>query len=357
MEALQIPATVQTILAARIDRLPAEEKQLLQTASVIGKDIPYAILKAIVEQPEEILRQGLAHLQKAEFLYETHLFPELKHTFKHALTHEVTYGSLLQDRRRQLHAQIVAAIERLYADRLSEHLERLAHHALRGHRWDKAVRYGREAGNRAFERSAQTRGAHSLRTGVGRAARAARETGANRAAHRPVLRAAEYLHVARRVRANGRGPQRGARTGGGARGSAAARAGTWASGVALRPPWRARAGHRSVGARVCHRRGGRRARAARRRELLFGPLSSFAGDPRRAAEPARTVIALVEGAPFSERLGTAGPPAAHARWILGVCQAEAGEFAQALAAGEEGLGIAQTAGHPFTEVWVRWGLG
>ena len=154
VETLQVPATVQTILAARIDRLPPEEKQLLQAASVIGKDVPYALLAAIAEQPEETLRRGLAHLQEAEFLYETQLFPDLEHTFKHALTHEVTYGSLLQDRRRQLHAQIVTAIERLYADRLSEHVERLAHHALRGQLWDKAVRYGRQAGTRALDRSA-----------------------------------------------------------------------------------------------------------------------------------------------------------------------------------------------------------
>ncbi len=95
VEALQVPATVQTILAARIDRLPAEEKQLLQAASVIGKDVPYALLAAIAEQPEEILRRGLAHLQEAEFLYETQLFPDLEYTFKHALTHEVAYAGLL----------------------------------------------------------------------------------------------------------------------------------------------------------------------------------------------------------------------------------------------------------------------
>ena len=108
VQSLQIPATVQAILAARIDRLPMEEKQLLQTASVIGKDVPSAILTAIAELPEEALRRALGHLQEAEFLYETSLFPDLEYTFKHALTHEVTYGSLLQDRRRTLHDRIVA---------------------------------------------------------------------------------------------------------------------------------------------------------------------------------------------------------------------------------------------------------
>ena len=81
---------------------------------------------------EEVLHHGLTHLQAAEFLYETRLFPEREFTFKHALTHEVAYGSLLQERRRVLHARIVEALEALAGDRLAEQVERLAHHALRG---------------------------------------------------------------------------------------------------------------------------------------------------------------------------------------------------------------------------------
>ncbi len=104
--------------------------------------------------PEEALHRGLAHLQAAEFLYEARLFPELDYTFKHALTHEVAYGSLLQERRRALHARIVEAIEGLSADRLAEQVERLAHHAVRGEVWDKALAYCRQAGGRAAARSA-----------------------------------------------------------------------------------------------------------------------------------------------------------------------------------------------------------
>jgi class 3 adenylate cyclase/tetratricopeptide (TPR) repeat protein len=154
VETLQVPATVQTILAARIDRLPPEEKQLLQMASVIGKHVPYTLLAAIADQPEDNLRQGLAHLKEAEFLYETQLFPDLEVTFKHALTHDATYGSLLGERRRALHAAVVTGIEHLHADRLVEYVERLAHHAQQGEVWDKAVRYLREAGAKAFLRSA-----------------------------------------------------------------------------------------------------------------------------------------------------------------------------------------------------------
>ena len=153
-EAWQIPATAQAILAARIDRLPPEDKRLLQAASVIGKDVPFTLLQAIAGVPENSLRQGLAHLQAAEFLYETSLFPDLEYTFKHALTHEVAYGSVLQDRRRALHARIVEAIEALHPDRLAEQVERLAHHAFRGEVWEKAVTYLRQAGAKALARSA-----------------------------------------------------------------------------------------------------------------------------------------------------------------------------------------------------------
>jgi class 3 adenylate cyclase/tetratricopeptide (TPR) repeat protein len=153
-EAWPVPATAQAILAARIDRLPPEDKWLLQAASVIGKEVPLTLLEAIADVPEDSLRRGLTHLQAAEFLYETHLFPDLEYTFKHALTHEVAYTSLLQDRRRALHARIMEAIEALYPDRLAEQAERLAHHAFRGELWEKAVTYLQQAGAKALARSA-----------------------------------------------------------------------------------------------------------------------------------------------------------------------------------------------------------
>jgi predicted ATPase len=128
---IQVPATVQAVLAARIDRLPPEEKRFLQMAAVIGTEVPLALLQAIAELPEATLHRGLACLQAAEFLYETRLFPEREDTFKHALTHEVAYSSMLQERRRVLHARIIEALEALAGDRVAEQVERLAHHALR----------------------------------------------------------------------------------------------------------------------------------------------------------------------------------------------------------------------------------
>jgi class 3 adenylate cyclase/tetratricopeptide (TPR) repeat protein len=149
---IPVPATVQAVLAARIDRLPPAEKSLLQAAAVIGKRVPFTILEAVAAEPELHLR--LAHLQAAEFLYETSLSPELEYTFKHALTHDVAYTSLLQQQRRDLHARIVTAIEKLSRDRQAEHVDQLAHHAFRGEVWDKAVLYLRLAGAKGTARSA-----------------------------------------------------------------------------------------------------------------------------------------------------------------------------------------------------------
>jgi class 3 adenylate cyclase/tetratricopeptide (TPR) repeat protein len=146
---LQVPATVQAILAARIDRLDPEDKRLLQTAAVVGKDVPYPLLAAVADAGEDAVQQGLARLQAAEFLYEATLFPEVEYTFKHALTHEVAYGSVLGGRRRALHARIAEWIERLHADRLVEHVEQLAHHTSRAQIWDKAAAYLDQAGTRA----------------------------------------------------------------------------------------------------------------------------------------------------------------------------------------------------------------
>src|SRR6059036_3067554 len=160
LDTLQVPATVQALLAARIDRLPPEDKRLLQTAAVIGTEVPWSLLQAIADTSEEALYRSLGDLQAAEFLYETSLFPERAYTFKHALTHEVAYGSLLQERRRILHARIVEALEALTGEQRDEvasgakgflagrqdpdQVDRLAHHALRGEVWDKALAYCRQ---------------------------------------------------------------------------------------------------------------------------------------------------------------------------------------------------------------------
>ncbi len=151
---IEVPPTVQAVLAARIDRLPAVEKRILQSAAVIGTQFSFGLLQAVVDTPEPELRAGLKHLQAAEFIYEARLFPDVEYTFTHALTHDVAYRGLLQARRRDLHARIVEAIEQLPTGPLAEHVESLAYHAYRAERWEKAVTYLRQAGARAAARSA-----------------------------------------------------------------------------------------------------------------------------------------------------------------------------------------------------------
>jgi class 3 adenylate cyclase/tetratricopeptide (TPR) repeat protein len=149
-----LPDTVQAVLAARLDHLPLETKRLVQIAAVIGPEVPMPLLERVVGLAEDVLRRSLAHLQGAELLYEMQLFPDPVYTFKHALTHEVAYNSLLLEQRRVLHARIVEAFEALAPDRLDEQVERLAHHALRGEVWDKAFAYCRQAGAKAYAGSA-----------------------------------------------------------------------------------------------------------------------------------------------------------------------------------------------------------
>jgi len=151
---LVIPSTVQNVVADRIDRLPAEEKHLLQIAAVIGVIVPFELLHAVAELPDEQLFQYLDHLKSAEFIYESNLFPGLEYTFRHALTNEVSYGTLLRERRIFLHAKITAALEQIANDNLYDYIEAIAQHAYRGELWNKAVKYLGQAGNKAMSVSA-----------------------------------------------------------------------------------------------------------------------------------------------------------------------------------------------------------
>ena len=154
IDTIEVPPTVQAILAARIDHLPSDEKRLLEIAAVIGKDVAFPLLMSVAGGSEETLVQRLAGLQENEFLYQTRALPEREFSFKHPLTHEVTYASLEPTRRRALHGEIAKAIEQSYPGRLAEHVERLAHHTLHGELWVAAVQYLRAAGNKAAGRFA-----------------------------------------------------------------------------------------------------------------------------------------------------------------------------------------------------------
>jgi class 3 adenylate cyclase/predicted ATPase len=154
VETVEVPATVQAILAARIDRLPAGEKELLQTAAVVGRDVPLAVLEAVVPRPGEELRRELTSLQAAEFLYETGLLPGTEYTFKHALTQEVAYRSLLRTARERSHGRIAAVLEERFPDQAEVRPDLLAHHYAEAGLGARAVPYWHRAGQRASQRSA-----------------------------------------------------------------------------------------------------------------------------------------------------------------------------------------------------------
>ena len=167
LASIQIPDRVQAVVAARIDRLPEDRKSFLQAGAVIGKDLPVTLLQAVADVSSDQVLGNLAELEEAQFLKTTSLYPDLAYSFRHALTHDVVYASMLKDQRRNLHARIVDALESLYPERRAEHVERLAHHALGAELWFEAVGYLREAAAKAGGRSANREAVAFLEQALG----------------------------------------------------------------------------------------------------------------------------------------------------------------------------------------------
>lgn len=146
---IQVPETVQGIISGRMDRLEKALKETMQVASVIGKEFAYRVLQMLTGMQDE-LRAHIFNLQELEFIYEKSLFPELEYMFKHALTQEVAYNSLLLKRRKEIHERIGRAIEELYPDRLAEFYEMLAYHYASGESWEKAYQYLKLSGDKTL---------------------------------------------------------------------------------------------------------------------------------------------------------------------------------------------------------------
>jgi len=352
----QVPATVQAVLAARIDRLPTQEKTLLQTAAVIGKDVPFSLLHLIADLPEEALRRGLGHLQAAEFLYETTLFPELEYTFKHALTHEVAYQSLLHERRRALHTRIVEAIEGVYPDRLAEQVDRLAHHAFRGEIWEKAVAYLRQAGAKAAARSAHREAVACFEQALEALAHLPESRGTLKQAIdlRFDLRSSlhilgelgrilEYLRQAETL-AESLGDQR--RLG---RVFSHMTQYFWLTGDNTRG---IRSGQRAL--EIAMATGDLALQAATNFHL--GELYDALGDHRRAAEVLRSNVEALDQESLPEPLRRSALPI-HSRAWLALSLAELGEFAEGVVPAEEAVRLAEAADRPFDLVTAYFGVG
>jgi class 3 adenylate cyclase/tetratricopeptide (TPR) repeat protein len=151
---ISVPPTVKAVLATRIDRLKPDSRSVLDVASTIGRRVPVALLREVTNLPEDRLRLYLNELQAADFLYEAQAPPDQEYAFKHALTRDVAYESLLLDARRTLHAQIAAKIELLHAERLDEQIDNLAEHTFQAELWPVAVKHLLRACIRAVSRSA-----------------------------------------------------------------------------------------------------------------------------------------------------------------------------------------------------------
>jgi class 3 adenylate cyclase/tetratricopeptide (TPR) repeat protein len=362
---IQVPATVQVVLAARIDRLPSEEKRLLQTAAVIGTEVSLPLLQTIAELSEEVLQRGLAHLQAAEFLYETRLFPDHEYTFKHALTHEAAYSSVLQERRRALHARIVEALEALAGGQVAEvasgrspdQVEPLAHHALRGEVWAKALMYCRQAGEKAMARSAyreaivyfeqalsalshlpETRDtreqAIDLRLALRTPLIASGALGRILALLREAEALAQTLDDSRRLTQVSGFLSRHFHL-----------MGAYDQAIAL--------GQRVLVLATASGDVGGQALA----NLRLGAAYLAQGDYRRAIDCFRQTVAFFDEAQYHERFGLVVLPAVQSRVHLAWCHAELGTFAEGRAFGDEGLRIAEAVAHPASLTRALWGLG
>jgi class 3 adenylate cyclase/tetratricopeptide (TPR) repeat protein len=154
MSTVKVPATVQAVLASRIDRLAPAEKELLQTLAVLGREFTLTLVQRVMPRPSDELEQMLSHLQLSEFINEQPTVGEIEYCFKHALTQEVAYNSVLIERRKALHEEAGEAIERLFAERLEDCVTDLARHFDRSGNLRKAVEYLRRAAQRALEQVA-----------------------------------------------------------------------------------------------------------------------------------------------------------------------------------------------------------
>ena len=354
---LEVPASVRAVLAARIDRLPPDEKHLLQAASVIGEEVPAPLLEAVADAPAEAVRDGLARLGRAELLTETVHFPDPVYAFRHSLIHDVAYASMLHESRRALHVRITETMERLYPEDAGGHVERLAHHAFAGELWPRAIRYSREAGLRALgrlscreavdflQRALEALG-HIPDTSETRALAA--DIGFDLAAALVPLGAhAEGLTVLRSAEAIATKLDDERRL---------ARALSYRTTM-----------HWELGESDAAVETGERAVAiAERVEDLglqvvgtysLGGAIRALGDYARAAAFQRRSLALLEGEGRYATYGLPGLASVLARAHLAWSLAELGEFDQAIAAAEEGVRIAEVSGHGYSLAYALLGLG
>ncbi len=354
---LVLPDTVQGVLMTRIERLPEEEQALLQSAAVIGRDVSFPILAALAGMPEDTLRHVLRHLSAAEFLYEMGGYPEIKYGYRHGLTHEVAYESLPPERRRALHARVLDIMEGLYADRLSECIDRLAYHAWRGQVWAKGLTYLRQAGIRAFARSANREAAVYFDQALTAIQHLPESPELREQAidlrldlRNPLQELGEFRPMLERLHE--------------------------AEALAAALGDRRRLGRVAAYLTDYFRLTGDQDRAiewGRRALAVAGELGDFGlqvvantrlgqvhfarGDYQRAVGLFRHNVQSLVGELILQRFDMPQPPAIHSRTCLVWCLSELGEFAEGVALGEEAVAIAGSVDHPLSRTVAYAGLG
>ena len=352
-----LPATVEDTLAARIHRLPADARHVLQCAAAIGMEFSDGVLAPVAALAEEALDGSLRALEAAEFVYPAVGSPEPAHIFKHALTHLVAYRSLPEERQRVLHARILTALEGLPAEQPDAHTGALAEHAVRGELWEKAVGYLRQAGARALARSANRAAVDYFERAVAALEQAGHATAPADVAVdlRLDLRHAltplgEVERILRHLRE--------------------------AEVVAVRTGDRRRLGRvvsfqtnclfalgDHAGAIEC----GQRALGMSRElndvemgiaaEQFVGRSLHAQGRYRAAVELFRRLIGSLSGDRATQNLGLPVPPAVFARSHVVWCLAELGEFDEALRTGNEAVRLAESIGQPEALQWACYPLG
>ena len=352
-----VPDTVQDVLLTRIDRLPAAERGLLRSAAVIGKDFPVSVLQAIAGVAAEAVRRGLAHLEGLEFVHESGGSAEPEYTFKHALTHEVAYGSVAEDERSSLHARILHELERLYGERIGEHLDHAAHHAVRGAVWDKAFAYLRRAGVKAYADGAHREAVACFERAlaalgqlpptseqIGRAIDLRFELRTALLPLGEVERGLQYVREAERLADELGDPRRLAQL-------AAYRIGQLYFMGAHAQAWEA--GQRALELRDTFDDVALRVTI----NTYLGQVLHSLGDYRRAADFFRANVEALVGEQSRERFGLPQLPSVHSRTCLVWALVALGDFRQAMERAGEAVAIAETADQPLSRTVAYAGLG
>jgi DNA-binding NtrC family response regulator/tetratricopeptide (TPR) repeat protein len=356
-DAATVPDTVEEVLLARIRRLEPPLQQVLAVAAVIGKNVPVPLLRAVAGRGEEALAEDLRRLQAAEFLHEVRAVAEVEYSFKHALTQDVAYARVEPGERRVLHARIASAIESLYPGRLGEHVERLAYHALHGEQWAAAVRYARQAGAKAFDRSANREAVASFEQALAALARLpedaetlAQAVDVRLAARSALLQLAELGRIVQFLAEAEALAQR--------LGDDRRLAWVWTYGTIARlfagEPGAALAmGERALA--LAEKVGDVALRATARTPL--GHACRERGEYARALGLFREAIEALEGDLAWARLGQAVPPSLYARSMAAICLAELGRFAEAERLAGEAAALTERLELPFGLALARVAQG